>query len=156
MSWIFTDLSFFLATLQLAITSTCFKLFQPNLDTITLSTSHLCHMTLKGQKVTQGSQGSKVWFCYKKFQLQQKSKQLGWDLGIVLSMCTKVKLKIKFKGHQGSLPGQIRKYFQKIIKNQGKVLEVFYLHRWTQEKILNKYRWPLTPKVKLYRSKVKF
>ena len=31
-----------------------------NLDTITMTTSHLCHMTFRGQKVTQGSQRSKV------------------------------------------------------------------------------------------------
>ena len=80
-----------------AIIPTCFELFPPNLDTITMTTSHLCHMTLRGQKVTQGSQGSKVWFYYKTFQLQQS----GWNFGtwIIFSLCTKVKPKIKFKGH---------------------------------------------------------
>ena len=96
--------SFFLATLQLAITSTCFKLFPPNLDTITMTTSHLCHMTFRGQKVTQGSQRSKVWFCYKKFQLQQKTSNQDeilaheWSLACAQKLLVKLNSKV-IKGH---------------------------------------------------------
>ena len=69
-----------------------------------MTTSHLCHMTFKGQKVTQGSQRSKVWFCYKKFQLQQKTSNQDeilaheWSLACAQKLLVKLNSKV-IKGH---------------------------------------------------------
>ena len=125
---------FFLATLQLAIISKCFKLLPSNLDTMTMTTSHLCHMTLRGQKVIQRSQGSKVWFCYKKFQLQQKASNCDeiWAYELSLACAQKLFVELNSKVIKGDFRVKFEKNLtniQKSISAECKVVESFYLHR---------------------------
>ena len=110
---------FLLSTFQLPIISTCFMLFTPNLDTITRTTSHLCHMTLRGQKVMQGSQGSKVWFCYKKFQLQQILSNWNEIWAHELSLACAQKLLVKLNSKV--IKGHFRVKFENIFKNSLKI-----------------------------------
>ena len=110
---------FLLSTFQKAITSTCFMLFTPNLDTMTMTTSHLCHMTFRGQKVIQGSQGSKVWFRYKKFQLQQKASNLNEILAHERSLGCAQKLNLKLNSKV--IKGHFRVKFENIFKKSLKI-----------------------------------
>ena len=61
-------LSFFCHGLTL-ITSTVLNRFWPNLVTTTLTPTPTCHVTPMGSKVIWGSQGSKMWFSLKSFQV---------------------------------------------------------------------------------------
>ena len=121
-------LSFFLllllllSTFQLLIISTCFMLFTPNLDTVTMTSSHLCHLTLGGQKVTQGSQGSKMWFCYKKFQLQQilSNRDEIWVHERFLACAQKLNLKLNSKVIKGHFRVKFENIFKKSLKITGR------------------------------------
>ena len=87
--------------------------------------------------------------CFSAFRFDAISTKLGQmiDLANSYPACAHE------KGQRSSEVTEVKssKYFQKIIKNQWKVLEFIYSHKWTEEKILNKLRWPLTPEVKLFR-----
>ena len=85
----------------------------------------------QGSKGHTGVTGVKSVISFKSFQLKQKMSNYDIVLAYASSQVSAQMLPIekKFKGHQGSLPGQNWKYFQKSISAKLRVVELFYLHR---------------------------
>ena len=85
----------------------------------------------QGSKGHTGVTGVKSVISFKSFQLKQKMSNYDIVLAYASSQVSAQMLPIekKFKGHQGSLPGQNWKYFKKSISAKCRVVELFYLHR---------------------------
>ena len=86
----------------------------------------------EGSKGHVGVTGVKSMIFFKKFQLKQKTNDcavvLAYELSLVGALSLFIGLNSEvIKGH--FRVNQIQEYFQKIIKNQGKMVELFYLHR---------------------------
>ena len=111
---------------------------------------HLPFMShdLEGSKGHAGVTGLKIWFYYKTFQLQQKASNRDEIVAHELSLACAQKLNLKLNSKV--IKGHFRVNSKIFSKNHKKSMEgarIILQAQMTQKKILNKSRWPLTPKV---------